>query len=490
MMPQPGRREREHTHVADVRGPRVLRSFRHRDFRLLWLGMLVVNALLPLQFVTASLYLLHRGGAATGVALAGGLAASRGAGMLCCALVGGVYADRMDRRRLLLAVQTVALCANGLIALLMLYSPLSTPLTISALFACAFVAAGALAVDSPTRQAMIPQLVGEADMANAIALDVTAIQLAFPLSLPLAGVLIDTIGFGWTYAVSLVGHVAVLAALRALRYRGHAVRRSQSIVGDLRAGFGYAWRHRTVWWMITLVFAITTLAQPGVGQLGPIWMRTVLGLTPTQFGFMAATWGIGTVVGSVTLAQLGHVPYKGTMLTLAAAAFCGLVLVFGYSRSIPLTAAANFGLGLTLALTTVSAVALTQRLVPNTMQGRVMSLFMLNQGLSQFAAGPIGLLGQVASLPLVVPLMGWLSLVVVVPITLTQAHVRAAGRLTAHPEARAGSSETPGTGRQRAVATVRSRPPRRRLVGAAFFRYCPTAAAHLPDRLPLFGVER
>src|SRR5216683_5759630 len=82
------------------RGPRLVRSFRHRDFRLLWAGMLVVNALLPLQFVTASLYLLDRGGKSGGIALAGGLAASRGAGMLVFALIGGVFADRIDRRRL------------------------------------------------------------------------------------------------------------------------------------------------------------------------------------------------------------------------------------------------------------------------------------------------------------------------------------------------------------------------------------------------------
>src|SRR5438105_3567367 len=87
------------------RGPRMLRAFRHRDFRLLWLGMLVVNALQPLQFITMSLYLLDRGGSHAGIALAGGLGAARGSGMLLFALIGGVFADRIDRRRLLLLVQ-------------------------------------------------------------------------------------------------------------------------------------------------------------------------------------------------------------------------------------------------------------------------------------------------------------------------------------------------------------------------------------------------
>lgn len=397
--------------------------------------MLAVNALLPLQFVTASLYLLHLGGNSAGIALAGALAASRGAGMLTFALIGGVFADRIDRRRLLILVQSVALTANGLTALLMLASPFDAPLSVVLLFSCSFFAAGALAVDSPTRQAMIPQLVGEAAMSSAIAFAIAAIQLAFPLSLPLAGILIDTVGFGWTYALSLVGHLAVLSALRALRYRGQATGRSRSVLHELREGVGYAWRQPTVWWIVMLVFAVTTLAQPGVAQLGPIWMRTVIGLTPTGFGFMAATWGLGTMIGAVTLAQVGHFRRKGALLTVAATAFCLLVLLFGYSRSIPLTAIANFGLGLSLAFVTVSAVSLTQRLVPNAMQGRVMSLFMLNQGLSQLAAGPIGLLGQFAGLPLVVPLLGWLGLGAVLPIVLTQSHIRRAGGLPAHPEA-------------------------------------------------------
>src|SRR6266567_4668624 len=105
------------------RGPALVRAFRYRDFRLLWIGMLLVNALQPLQFTTASLYLLDRGGKGSGIILAGVLAAVRGSGMLLFALYGGVFADRLDRRLLLLLVQILALTANTTIALLMLASP-------------------------------------------------------------------------------------------------------------------------------------------------------------------------------------------------------------------------------------------------------------------------------------------------------------------------------------------------------------------------------
>ncbi|MHB8576475.1 MAG: MFS transporter, partial [Dehalococcoidia bacterium] len=308
------------------RGPRMLRAFRHRDFRLLWTGMLVVNALLPLQFITMSLYLLDRGGPQAGIALAGGLAAVRGCGMLLCAVVGGVFADRIDRRRLLMLAQGVALCANVCIAVLMLRSPFGLRADLALMFTCAFLASGALAVDSPTRQAMIPQLVGPDDMANAIALDIVAIQLAFPLSLPVAGVLIDALGFGKAYAVGCLGHIAVIAALLMLRYRGQAVGGGRVLLTDLREGFSYAWQNRTIWWTIVLIFTLSAIGLPGVAQLGPLWMRSVLGLTPTQFGFMAATWGIGAMIGSVTLAHFGHFERKGLVLVVSAVLFGAFVL--------------------------------------------------------------------------------------------------------------------------------------------------------------------
>ncbi len=413
-------------------GPRMLRAFRHRDFRLLWSGMLVVNALMPLQFITASLYLLNRGGKDAGILLAGVLAAVRGTGMLLFALFGGVFADRIDRRRLLILAQMLAFSANGCIALLMLTNPFARDLNVVLIFAAAFLASGALAVDSPTRQAMIPQLVGQEDMANAIALDIVAIQLAFPLSLPIAGVLIDHLGFGSAYAMSLLGHCTVIAALLSLHYRGVVAERASNVLADLQEGFRYAWVHRTVFWIILLIFSLTAIGMPGVAQLGPIWMTTVLKLTPTQFGFMASTWGIGAMIGSVTLAHFGHFERKGLLLVVSTVAFALFVLVFGYSRSVPVTAAANLGLGASLSFANVSAVSLTQRLVPNAIQGRVMSLFMMNQGISQLSAGPIGALGQAFTLPLIVPLLGWLSLGCALVVVVSQSHLRRAALL---PEA-------------------------------------------------------
>ena len=240
------------------------------------------------------------------------------------------------------------------------------------------------------------------------------------------------LGFGPAFAISLLGHASVIVALALLHYRGAAVGRGTRVIADLREGFAYAWHHRTVLWIILLIFSLTAIGMPGVAQLGPIWMTSVLHLRPAQFGFMAMTWGIGAMLGSVALAQLGHFARKGTLLVVAAVLFAACVLVFGYSRSLPLTAAANFGLGASMSLCNVSGVSLVQRLVPNAIQGRVMSLFMMNQGLSQLSAGPVGALAQAFTLPLIVPLLGWLSLLCVLAIVLGRPALRHAALL---PEA-------------------------------------------------------
>jgi predicted MFS family arabinose efflux permease len=135
------------------------------------------------------------------------------------------------------------------------------------------------------------------------------------------------------------------------------------------------------------------------------------------------------MVGSITMTNVGHFRRKGWLFLAAAAAFDLCVLGFGYSRLVPLSAVINLGLGAMLTVTSVSATSLTQRLVPNEVQGRVMSIFMLSNGLAQLLTFPIGGLAQFATFELTMPVIGWFSLTCVAAIALLQPAVRRAGRL-------------------------------------------------------------
>jgi MFS family permease len=416
-----------------------LTALAYRDYRLLWSGMLAMSALMPLQFTTMLLYLQSAAPDNVRLLLAGLLGAMRGGVMLLAGIPGGALADRFDRRRVLLITQSVAIGANGAIALLMLTTGGSIT-AITAIFALTFVAAGAMTVDMPARQAFVPQLVPRERLANAIALDAVAMQLAFPLSLPLTGILIDRIGFGGTYAASLLGHLVVLLMVVQIRTRGLVARGDEggqslpagnaprvSMFAQMREGFRYTLRNPVVLWLILLLLAVMAVAFPPVGSLGPIWVTQVLGLTPAQFGFFGAMWGLGALLASIVMTSLGHFPRKGWLVVIGALTFAACVVLWGYSRSVVFSGLLNLILGASLSVMQVSARSLVQRIVPNAIQGRVLSLFMLNMGLAQFMSGPVGALAQVFTLERIVPVLGWISLLLVIIIVVARPDIRRAG---------------------------------------------------------------
>jgi predicted MFS family arabinose efflux permease len=412
------------------RRPSPFRAFRHRDYTLLWFGMFMGSALMPMQFVTQVLFLSERAGN-NRLVLAGLLGATRGAAMLTFALFGGVLADRYDRRRLLMVSQSLGFCVSVLVTIVLLTTPGGTTLTLALFIGLVFLASGLGAVDAPTRLAMVPELVGREDLPNAIALDAVAMQLAFPIGLPLTGVLIDLIGYGWTYAVTLGTYAAIILALIPMTYRGttRVARAGRSMIGDVRFGLSYARRHPALLWMMLTSFCVTGMTVPVVTNLGPVWTNRVLGLSATGVGALAMTWGIGAMVGSIAMTNVGHFRSKGWLFLGAAAGFDCFVIGFGYSRLVPVSAVLNLGLGAMLTICSVSATSLTQRLIPNEVQGRVMSIFMLSSGLAQLLTLPIGGIAQWATFELTMPVIGWTSLIAVVLITVLQPVVRRAGRL-------------------------------------------------------------
>lgn len=417
--------------AAAPQPPRVLpnlTALRYRDYRLLWSGMLAMSALMPLQFTTLLLYLQDAAPDNVRLLLAGMLGAMRGAVMILIGIPGGALADRFDRRRLLLVTQSIAIVANTGIALLILFIPMGGAM-LAGIFALTFVAAGAMTVDTPTRQAFVPQLVPREHLANAIALDAVAMQLAFPLSLPLTGILIDRLGFGGAFAASLIGHAVILLMVGQIRTRvsvSPAANRPP-IVAQIQAGFRYTRQTPVVFWLIVLVLSVMAIAFPPVGSLGPVWVTQVLGLSPAQFGFFGAMWGLGALIASIAMTNLGLVPRRGLLVAAGAITFAACVVVWAYSRSVPLSGLVNLTLGGSLAVMQISSRSIIQRSVPNEMQGRVLSLLLLNMGVAQFMSGPVGALAQAFTLERVVPVLGWISLALTVTIVVLKPDIRRAG---------------------------------------------------------------
>jgi predicted MFS family arabinose efflux permease len=157
-------------------------------------------------------------------------------------------------------------------------------------------------------------------------------------------------------------------------------------------------------------------------------MTDVLGLSKAQFGFMAMTWGIGTVIASFFFAFRRHYATRGSTLCATVVGFSIFAIVFAHSRIVPLTALVNMGLGFCVVGTMVTATTLVQKAVSDDMRGRVLGLFPLAQGCSMLAAAPVSWAGQSFGLPVVFPILAWTTLVVTGMVVLRQPTLRVMGR--------------------------------------------------------------
>ena len=406
-------------------------AFSAPGYRLLWASTIASFAPNPLRFTAGILFLTNSAPDDVRFLLAGVLGAISGGVTLIFGMVGGALADRFNRKLLLLASQVVLVMATLATAVAMSFDV--TAVSLIFFFAFVFIGAAALSIDMPTRQALVGEVVSPNQLANAVALDSVAMWLTLPVGLPVAGILVDTLGYSGAYACAAVGYALGLLMLIPLRYeprRAPGPMRSLSLLADVREGLSYVRRAPPVLWTLILFFILMSLAFPLVASFGPVWVTEVLGLSASEFGFFAATWGLGAIAASLTMARVGHFPGKVWLFIGAVLLFVVLVLVWAYSRSVVITAVVNLSLGATITVVQITSRSLIQRVVPVPLQGRVMSLLMLNLAVANIAALAVGGLAQVSSLELVTAVLGWLAFALVALVVLTRPAIRRIGEMT------------------------------------------------------------
>jgi MFS family permease len=408
-----------------------LSAFDSPGYRLLWIGTLASFATNPLRFSAGILFLTNSAPDDVRFLLAGVLGAISGGVTLIFGIVGGALADRFERRRLLIAAQVVLIGATVGVGLTMTLDV--DALSLVLFFTFIFIGAAALSVDMPARQALVAEVVPPGLLANAVALDSVAMMMALPIALPLSGLLIDELGYGGAYGCAAIGYGIALLTLLPLRYQPIARRRQQKLMflADVRQGLEYVAGAPAVLWTLALFFILMALAFPLVASFGPVWVTEVLDLSATEFGFFAAAWGLGAIGASLVMTSVGHFPAKGWLLICAVIVFSVLVLVWAYSRSVPLSAVVNFSLGASFTVIQISARSLIQRAVPFDLQGRVMSLLMMNLAVANIAALLVGGLAQATSLELVTAVLGWTAFALVILVVVTRPAIRRIGEMSA-----------------------------------------------------------
>src|SRR5262245_26945355 len=311
-------------------------------------------------------------------------------------LYGGVIADRVSKRKLLLITQTSMMILAFILAALV-FSGLVQPWHIVGL---AFLLGIANAFDAPARLAIVSEMVSREDLTNAIALNATMFNTATAIGPAVAGLTYALVGPAWCFTLNGLSFIAVIVALLMIQIapRAAAPRRA-SAWADLQEGLRYIIRTPAIRTLIGLV-GVTSLFGVSSSTLFPAWAVEVLGGDATTTGLLQSARGVGALISALLIASLGRFTFKGKLLTLGSLTFPLLLIVFALIRWLPLSLLVLVPCGMAIILIMNLANALVQMLAPDALRGRVMSVYSLTFfGLMPMGALWAGALAEAAGAP-------------------------------------------------------------------------------------------
>jgi MFS family permease len=381
-MPQPKIRSSKRSAFA---------ALRHRDFRLLWLGQIISVTGSQMQFVAINwhVYLLTKSALSLGL-----VGLFRGVPIIICSLVGGVVADAINRKRLMMVTQTVMLATAASLAVATMLGLKSVwPIYLLSAFASA-----ATAFDVPARQSLMPSLVPAEDFPNAVSLGLVVFNVATIGGPALAGFILAESGPAIIYLVNAMSFLAVIAALLAMSVSGkpelQGGRREALSFRALKEGLQFVRRTPIIVQTMTLDFAATFFASATL--LLPIFAKERLHVDARGYGFLAAAPAIGSVLTALVMARIGSFRKEGRLVVVSVAVFGVATAGFGVSTVFWVSLVM---LAITGAADTVSTVlrqTIRQLVTPDHIRGRMTSInmmfFMGGPQLGELEAGAVAAL--------------------------------------------------------------------------------------------------
>jgi MFS family permease len=300
-----------------------------------------------------------------------------------CAPLGGVVADRADRRRVLVATQLASMALALTLAGLTLTGVVGVPhiLALAALFG---VVNG---FDIPARQSFVFEMVGREDLANAIALNSSVFNGARVVGPAVAGVVVAAIGEGWCFLANGVSFLAVLGGLAAMRLPPFKLPVApRGALASLAEGVRYVARTRPVRALLLLLGLVSLTGMP-YAVLMPIFADRIFGAGARGLGLLMGATGLGALLGAVSLAARRGTRGLGRRVAISAAGFGVALVLFSASRSFWLSAALLVPAGFFMMNEMASSNTLLQSLVPDAFRGRVMAAYaMMFMGMAPFGA--------------------------------------------------------------------------------------------------------
>jgi len=336
-------------------------------------------------------------------------------------LFGGVAADRMNKKKILLFTQNAFMLLAFLLALLT-QMKLITP---SQIMLIALLNGIVMAFDAPARQAIVADLVGKEHLLNAIALNSAAFNSARLIGPALAGILIAVIGMSGCFYINGISFLAVIIALLLININNGPRRGNGNfLIKDLSDGLRFIKDNRTILILICMV-GITSLFGISYVILMPVFAKDVLNVGAKGLGLLMSAIGFGALIAALVLARLGDFKYKGKLLISSSIIFSISLMLFSLTKIYLLSLITLIFIGWASVTATGLINTLLQTLVPDEFRGRAMSAFMLTfAGFMPFGNLLAGMLAHILGVSLTVLIGGIICAVFFIIINLLYPEIR------------------------------------------------------------------
>jgi predicted MFS family arabinose efflux permease len=358
-------------HPERRRKTSILTALHYRDFRLLWLGLLISNLGTWMQFTAMGFFVAQMAGSQHRAALdLGVLGAARAIPVLLLSPLAGVLADRLPRRRVLFVTNTTMALAALLLALL----AATQHLEMLGLVLISALNSAANAFDSPTRQSWVPLLVDRPYVGNAVGLNSVAFNAPAVVGPAIAGVLIVWIGVAGAFYFNAAATLAVVAAVMMMHPSPPSATRPEPTLGAMRHGVIFLYRDPTLRWIVLALFATAIFVRP-YSQLIPAFAVNVLHAGARGLGWAVSAVGVGGFGGALVTAYFAQREARSRLWLRAGLVMSSGVLVLAFVPTLTLALPVLFAVGVgTLAMMGATN-TLIQILSPDDVRGRALSVY-------------------------------------------------------------------------------------------------------------------
>jgi predicted MFS family arabinose efflux permease len=346
---------------------RIFKAFQYRDFRLMWIGACTSSIGTWMQIVAQGWLIYRLSHSAFLLALDQFLG---GIPIFLFSLVGGVIADRIERRRILLGSQYVQLCSAALLTILVATGTVH----VWEILALSLVSGFAQAFGGPAYQALIPTLVERDDMPNAIALNSIQFNLAVTVGPALGGMVLARFGEKWCFGLNALSFLAPVLALTLIKTRFLPEKTTDSMLSSFKQGIRFVRKQGSMEALIFLAFCMTALSMP-MRTYFPVFVKDIFKRGPETYGQLLSMMGIGSICGSLAIASLGNFRHKGRVAVLMLISLGLGISAFAWSKSLAVSYVVVLLVGFSMMAVFATVNSLVQLITTNEMRGRVMSVY-------------------------------------------------------------------------------------------------------------------